>query len=132
MNKLLTFAMAAFASLLPGLAAAQEAAGIDQRINQIFADYTGWYVSFIFAPLPGTNFSWIALWLVVGAVVFTVYFGAIQLKGFWHSIQLVKGDYSDPDDAGEVSHFQALATALSGTVGLGNIAGVAVAVSIGG
>ena len=132
MNKLLTFAMAAFASLLPSLAAAQEAAGIDQRINQIFADYTGWYVSFIFAPLPGTNFSWIALWLVVGAVVFTVYFGAIQLKGFWHSIQLVKGDYSDPDDAGEVSHFQALATALSGTVGLGNIAGVAVAVSIGG
>ena len=95
-------------------------------------DYTGWYVSFIFAPLPGTNFSWIALWLVVGAVVFTVYFGAIQVKGFWHSIQLVRGDYSDPDDAGEVSHFQALATALSGTVGLGNIAGVAVAVSIGG
>ncbi|MFG6559842.1 MULTISPECIES: alanine/glycine:cation symporter family protein [unclassified Sulfitobacter] len=132
MNKLLTFAMAAFASLLPGLAAAQETIGIDQRINQIFADYTGWYVSFIFAPLPGTNFSWIALWLVVGAVVFTVYFGAIQIKGFWHSIQLVRGDYSDPDDAGEVSHFQALATALSGTVGLGNIAGVAVAVSIGG
>jgi alanine or glycine:cation symporter, AGCS family len=65
-------------------------------------------------------------------VVFTVYFGAIQLKGFWHSIQLVRGDYSDPNDAGEVSHFQALATALSGTVGLGNIAGVAVAVSIGG
>lgn len=68
----------------------------------------------------------------MGAVVFTVYFGAIQVKGFWHSIQLVRGDYSDPDDAGEVSHFQALATALSGTVGLGNIAGVAVAVSIGG
>jgi AGCS family alanine or glycine:cation symporter len=132
MNKLFTYVMAVFASLLPTLAAAQEAVGVDQRINQIFADYTGWYVSFIFAPLPGTNFSWIALWLVVGAVVFTVYFGAIQVKGFWHSIQLVRGDYSDPDDAGEVSHFQALATALSGTVGLGNIAGVAVAVSIGG
>ncbi|MEO9630367.1 MAG: alanine/glycine:cation symporter family protein [Sulfitobacter sp.] len=132
MNKLFTYVMAVFASLLPSFAAAQEAVGVDQRINQIFADYTGWYVSFIFAPLPGTNFSWIALWLVVGAVVFTVYFGAIQVKGFWHSIQLVRGDYSDPDDAGEVSHFQALATALSGTVGLGNIAGVAVAVSIGG
>jgi len=132
MNKLFTIFMAACASLLPGLAAAQEATGLDERINQIFADYTGWYVSFIFAPLPGTNFSWIALWLVVGALVFTVYFGAIQLKGFWHSIQLVRGDYSDPNDAGEVSHFQALATALSGTVGLGNIAGVAVAVSIGG
>ncbi|MCZ4368448.1 alanine/glycine:cation symporter family protein [Sulfitobacter dubius] len=132
MNKLFTYVMAVFASLLPSFAAAQEAVGVDQRINQIFADYTGWYVSFIFAPLPGTDFSWIALWLVVGAVVFTVYFGAIQIKGFWHSIQLVRGDYSDPDDAGEVSHFQALATALSGTVGLGNIAGVAVAVSIGG
>jgi len=132
MNKLFTYVMAVFASLLPSFAAAQEAVGFDERINQIFADYTGWYVSFIFAPLPGTNFSWIALWLVVGAVVFTVYFGAIQVKGLWHSIQLVRGDYSDPDDAGEVSHFQALATALSGTVGLGNIAGVAVAVSIGG
>jgi len=51
---------------------------------------------------------------------------------FKHAIELVRGDYSDPEDAGEVSHFQALATALSGTVGLGNIAGVAVAVGIGG
>jgi AGCS family alanine or glycine:cation symporter len=133
MNKLFATGMTAAAGFaLPSMAAAQEAVGMDQRINDIFADYTGWYVSLIFADLPGTNFSWIALWLVVGAIVFTVYFGAIQFKGFLHSIQLVKGDYSDPNDAGEVSHFQALATALSGTVGLGNIAGVAVAVSIGG
>ncbi len=115
-----------------GPALAQDGSGIDQTINQIFADYTGWYVSIIFADLPGTNFSWIALWLVAGAIVFTIYFGAIQARGFMHSIRLVKGDYSDPNDAGEVSHFQALATALSGTVGLGNIAGVAVAVGIGG
>ncbi len=114
---------------MAGPAAAQS---LDETINQIFADYTGWYVSLIFAPLPGTNFSWIALWLVVAALVFTFYFAAIQLRGFAHSIRLVRGDYSDPDDAGEVSHFQALATALSGTVGLGNIAGVAVAVGIGG
>ena len=79
MNKLFTYVMAIFASLLPSLAAAQEAVGVDERINQSFADYTGWYVSFIFAPLPGTDFSWIALWLVVGAVVFTVYFGGIQV-----------------------------------------------------
>ena len=72
------------------------------------------------------------MWLVVAALIFTFYFGFIQFKGFVHSIKLVKGDYSDPNDAGEVSHFQALATALSGTVGLGNIAGVAVAVGIGG
>ncbi len=120
---------ALLAAVLPVQAAAQ---GIDETINTIFSDYTGWYVSLIFADLPGTNFSWIALWLVVAALVFTVYFGAIQLRGFAHSISLVKGDYSDPHDAGEVSHFQALATALSGTVGLGNIAGVAVAVGIGG
>ena len=117
---------------LPFRHVARRAQGIDETINSIFADYTGWYVGLIFADLPGTNFSWIALWLVVGALIFTFYFGFIQLKGFGHSIRLVKGDYSDPNDAGEVSHFQALATALSGTVGLGNIAGVAVAVGIGG
>jgi AGCS family alanine or glycine:cation symporter len=89
-------------------------------------------VSLIFAPLPGTSFPWIVLWLVVAASVFTLYFGFIQLRAFSHAISLVKGDYSDPNDAGEVSHFQALTTALSGTVGLGNIAGVAVAVGIGG
>jgi len=113
-------------------ALAQEANGIDETVNQIFAGATGWFVSLIFSPLPGTNFPWIVMWLVVAATVFTLYFGFIQFRAFRHSIELVKGDYSDPDDAGEVSHFQALATALSGTVGLGNIAGVAVAVGIGG
>ncbi|MEM7643578.1 MAG: alanine:cation symporter family protein, partial [Pseudomonadota bacterium] len=127
------------AVLLAMPAVAQEAAeavSLDQRVNDIFAGSTGWFVSLIFAPLPfsvfGVSFPWIVLWLVVGATVFTFYFGFIQLKAFGHAIALVKGDYSDPNDAGEVSHFQALATALSGTVGLGNIAGVAVAVGIGG
>ncbi|HMQ41587.1 MAG TPA: alanine/glycine:cation symporter family protein [Paracoccus sp. (in: a-proteobacteria)] len=105
---------------------------LDEKINGIFASSTGWFVNFIFASFPGTNFPWIVLWLVVGATVFTLYFGFIQFRAFPHSISLVKGDYSDPNDAGEVSHFQALATALSGTIGLGNIAGVAVAVGIGG
>nr|WP_243695783.1 alanine/glycine:cation symporter family protein [Rhodovulum marinum] len=114
------------------MAAPAAAQSIDAKVNEIFANSTGWFVSFIFAPLPGTSFPWIVLWLVVGACVFTVYFGLIQFRAFPHSIALVKGDYSDPNDAGEVSHFQALATALSGTVGLGNIAGVAVAVGIGG
>ena len=62
----------------------------------------------------------------------TVWLGFMNLRGFKHAIDLVKGKYSDPDDAGEVTHFQALATAVSGTVGLGNIAGVAVAISLGG
>ena len=108
------------------------AQGIDQTVNDAFASATGPYVGFIFSNLPGTNFPWIVLWLVIGATVFTLYFGFVQFRYFGHAIALVKGDYSDPDDAGEVSHFQALATALSGTVGLGNIAGVAVAVGIGG
>ena len=113
-------------------AAQDEAMSFGDRVNTTFAAYTGPFVEFIFAPLPGTAFPWIVLWLVVGATVFTLYFAFVQFRFFGHAIKLVKGDYSDPNDAGEVSHFQALATALSGTVGLGNIAGVAVAVGIGG
>ena len=134
-----SFAKAALAAVLlttPLSAAAQEAMSFDDRVNEIFAGSTGWFVNLIFAPLPfnvfGVTFPWIVLWLVVGATVFTIYFGFIQFRAFGHAIALVRGDYSDPNDAGEVSHFQALATALSGTVGLGNIAGVAVAVGIGG
>ncbi len=123
-------AMAAGALWL--MASAAAAQSLDETINEVFASSTGWFVSFIFSSFPGTNFPWIVGWLVVAASVFTIYFGFIQFRVVKHSIQLVKGDYSDPDDAGEVSHFQALATALSGTVGLGNIAGVAVAVGIGG
>ncbi|MEW9921155.1 alanine/glycine:cation symporter family protein [Marimonas sp. MJW-29] len=132
MNRILATGLTASALGLPTLAAAQDAVSLDQRVNDIFANSTGWFVNLIFMNLPGTNFPWIVLWLVVAASVFTIYFGFIQLRSFSHAISLVKGDYSDPNDAGEVSHFQALATALSGTVGLGNIAGVAVAVGIGG
>ncbi|MEM7694538.1 MAG: alanine/glycine:cation symporter family protein [Pseudomonadota bacterium] len=113
-------------------ATAASAQGLDAQVNEAFAAVTGPFVSFIFAPFPGTGFPWIVMWLVVAASVFTIYFGLVQVRFFAHAIALVKGDYSDPKDAGEVSHFQALATALSGTVGLGNIAGVAVAVGIGG
>ena len=111
---------------------AQEAQTIDQKVNAAFASLTGPFVNLIFAPIPGTSFPWIVMWLVIAASVFSVYFGFVQLRSFMLSISIVKGDYSDPKDAGEVSHFQALTTALSGTVGLGNIAGVAVAVGIGG
>lgn len=125
--------MATLAAVAPVAALAQDApVTLDAKINAAFASATGPFVSLIFAPIPGTSFPWIVLWLVVAATVFTIYFRLIQVRGFMHAISLVKGDYSDPNDAGEVSHFQALATALSGTVGLGNIAGVAVAVSIGG
>ncbi|MCD1617380.1 alanine/glycine:cation symporter family protein [Salipiger marinus] len=105
---------------------------VDEAINAAIGRVTGPFVSFIFSPFPGTEFPWIVLWLVAAATIFTLYFGFVQVRAFPHALALVSGKYSDPDDAGEVSHFQALATALSGTVGLGNIAGVAVAVSIGG
>ncbi len=123
---------AAITSAMTVPAFAQETGGIDEKVNEIFANSTGWFVSFIFSPFPGTSFPWIVAWLVIAATVFTLYFAFIQFRAVGHAISLVKGDYSDPNDAGEVSHFQALATALSGTVGLGNIAGVAVAVGIGG
>lgn len=108
------------------------AQSLDEKVNAAFAASTGWFVNFIFSNFPGTSFPWIVGWLVLAAAIFTIYFGFVQFRAFPHSIALVRGDYSDPNDAGEVSHFQALATALSGTVGLGNIAGVAVAVGIGG
>ena len=74
----------------------------------------------------------IVLWLIFGAVTFTLIMGFINVRGLRHAIDLVRGVYTDKTSAGEVSHFQALSAALSATVGLGNIAGVAVAVSMGG
>lgn len=78
------------------------------------------------------GFPLIVLWLFIGAIFFTIRMGFINLRAFKHAIDIVMGKYDDPSDEGEVSHFQALATALSGTVGLGNIAGVAVAIEVGG
>ena len=84
-------------------------------------------------PFGGSkNIPFIVVWLVFGALFFTIKMDFINLRGFRHSLDLVRGDYSDPNNKGEVSHFQALTTALSGTVGLGNIAGVAIAISLGG
>jgi AGCS family alanine or glycine:cation symporter len=80
----------------------------------------------------GADVPIVVVWLVFGAVYFTFRMNFINFRGFKHAIGLVKGDYDDPNDKGEVSHFQALTTALSATVGLGNIAGVAIAISIGG
>ena len=78
------------------------------------------------------NMPFIVIWLIFGALFFTWKMNFINIRGFNHAISLVKGDYHDPENKGEVSHFQALTTALSGTVGLGNIAGVAIAISLGG
>ncbi|MCD4698041.1 MAG: alanine:cation symporter family protein [Bacteroidales bacterium] len=74
----------------------------------------------------------VVIWLIIGAIVFTIYMKFINIRGFKHAIDIVRGKYDDPNHKGEVSHFQALTTALSATVGLGNIASVAIAISIGG
>ncbi len=74
----------------------------------------------------------IVLWLIFGGLFFTVFMRFVNIRGFKHAINLIRGKYDKPGMKGEVSHFQALTTALSATVGLGNIAGVALAVAIGG
>jgi len=74
----------------------------------------------------------IVVWLVAGALFFTIRMRFINFRGVKQAFMLVAGKFDDPNDKGEVSHFQALTTALSATVGLGNIAGVAVAIVIGG
>lgn len=74
----------------------------------------------------------IVIWLIIGSIFFTFRLGFVNLRGFRHSIDLAKGKFNDPDAPGTITHFQAMATAVSATVGLGNIAGVAVAISLGG
>ncbi|MGD1876244.1 MAG: alanine/glycine:cation symporter family protein [Kiloniellaceae bacterium] len=123
---------------IPAACRAQDgtaAVTLDERINHAISPITDVIAGIIFYSLPITDeiaLPIIVVWLVAAAAFATVYFNFISVRAFRHAVDLVKGDYSDPKDAGEVSHFQALATALSGTVGLGNIAGVAIAVSIGG
>lgn len=78
------------------------------------------------------TFPLIVGWLILAGLIFTFYFRFINIRGFRHGLQLIRGRYSDPNAPGEVSHFQALTSAVSGTVGLGNIAGVAVAITVGG
>lgn len=84
------------------------------------------------ATFTAIGIPFIVLWLVLGAMFFTVRMAFINIRGFTHAIKVTKGDYDDPSDPGEITHFQALSSALSATVGLGNIAGVAIAVSLGG
>lgn len=108
--------------------------GIDEQINSAIKPAADAVAGFIFSSFPvgGVDIPFVLVWLIVAASIFTFYFKFINFRAFKHGFHLVRGDYNDPNAAGEVTHFQALATALSGTVGLGNIAGVAVAVSLGG
>ncbi len=74
----------------------------------------------------------VVLWLALGSVFFTIYMRGVNVWGFRHAVEIVRGKYDNPNEPGEVSHFQALSSALSATVGLGNIAGVTIAMTVGG
>lgn len=119
--------------------------GFADTIDEAFGEVTGFFVNLIFgtevtvplgAPFPEGTTLWdgplLVLWSIVAAIGFTLYFKAIQFTGFKTALEVVRGKYSKDTDPGEVTHFQALTSALSATVGLGNIAGVAAAVTLGG
>lgn len=109
--------------------------GIDETINEAFQPVARAMVEFVFfsVPIGESELPLIVVWLVAGAVYFTVYLRLINVRGFVHAVRIVAGKEDvAPKAPGEVSHFQALTTAVSGTVGVGNIAHVAVAISIGG
>ena len=155
------FLLSVVALISPFFLLAQEAS-TSEKIDAVFSDYTGWFVQAIFYEIPFSEefkIPWVLIVLIGGALYFTIYFKLINFTGFWTAIKVVRGKYEDiekhgadtlygdptpnegediietiRDDSadGEVSHFQALTAALSATVGLGNIAGVAVALSIGG
>ncbi len=144
--------------LAPSLAIAQSK-GLDERINDAFMPFAIWWENLIFSEviIYGNGIPIVLILLLTGALFFTIYFGFINVKHFPTAIKVVSGKYDefekntvsntinintiegdivdtikDESHHGEVNHFQALTTAISGTVGLGNIAMVAVAISIGG
>ena len=109
-------------------------ASVDQNINDFLEPIASLISGIVFYSLPigSANVELIVIWLIAGGLFSTFYFKFINFRGFKHSLELVSGKFSKKESKGEVSHFKALATALSGTVGLGNIGGVAVAISLGG
>jgi AGCS family alanine or glycine:cation symporter len=85
-----------------------------------------------FGQIEGTSVPFLVVWLFIGAIFFTIKMNFVNLRFFRHSLQILSGKYADPHNKGLITPFQSLTTALSATVGLGNIAGVAVAIMIGG
>jgi AGCS family alanine or glycine:cation symporter len=110
-----------------------EAEGIETKIDRIFGKYlVGPIATVFFWTIPIIKMPLVVFWLLLGATFFTLRMGFVNVRMFRHAIDLVAGKYDDETSEGEVTHFQALSAALSATVGLGNIAGVAIAVAMGG
>ena len=116
------------------LAPAALAETFDQQVEAVVRPLANGLSAVVFykVDLFGQAFPLIVLWLAIAAVFFTLYMGFINIRGFGLAIRHVRGHYHNPAANGEISHFQAVATAVSGTVGIGNIGGVAVAIVIGG
>ena len=109
------------------------APGWEKTMDLFFGEYiVAPLAALLFWPIPGIEMPLVVAWLLGGAVFFTIKMRFVNIRLFKHAIDLVRGKYDDPKQVGEVSHFQALTTALSATVGLGNIAGVAIAIGTGG
>ncbi len=112
---------------------------VTEIINDIMTPISSGIDMVVFYSIPmnwiyegAPDFPLIVVWLFGGAVFFSFYMNFINFRGFKQSLKIVRGVYDNPNDPGEVTHFQALTAAVSGTVGLGNIAGVALAISVGG
>lgn len=111
----------------------QPSLSLEKQIDSFFADFIVQpLASLMFWEIPFVGFPLIVAWLLFGALYFTVRMRFVNVRLFKHAINLVRGKYETKNQVGEVSHFQALTTALSATVGLGNIAGVAIAIGTGG
>lgn len=135
MNKRWNFLIFLFLLTVPIAAIAQEVeesapGGFLDTLDAIFTQIVNAMGNVLFVPIFGIPL--IVLWLIGGAIYFTIRMGFINFRAFKHAFYVVQGHYDDPEEEGEVTHFQALAAALSATVGLGNIAGVAIAISVGG
>lgn len=100
-------------------------------IDDAFGVIVAWITPILFFDF-GVGVPFIIVVLVLGGMFFTVRYGFVNIRLFKHGIDCVRGKFDNPDDPGEISHFRALTSALSATVGLGNIAGVAVAIAAGG
>ena len=109
-------------------------AGFDETVNTALAPISKAVSNFIFlsVTLNGADIPLIVVWLIACSIFFTFYLRVLTPRNIITSLKMVRGDYSDPNHDGQISHFKALTTALSGTVGVGNIGAVAFAISIGG
>ncbi|MAT33041.1 MAG: alanine glycine permease [Rickettsiales bacterium] len=107
---------------------------IDKKIDETLKPVSDSITNFIFGSfsLLGSDVPYIVCWLLIASLFFTFYFNFLNVRYFKRAINVAFGKYDNPNHPGEITHFQSFTAAMSGTIGLGNIAGVAVAISLGG